>query len=277
MSERETLAAAPPAAAGERAARPPQRTLRSGLLRGFVVTLTATAIGLALWQGIVWVFGFRSFILPTPIEVAGALWEHRATLSFHAIRTIHEVLLGIALGVAVGVATALMLASSQTARLYVRPLLVFSQAIPVFALAPIFMIWFGFGIEPKVAMAMIIIYFPVTSAFYDGLTTTPPGWIDLARTMGASPRAILWRIRIPAAIPGLATGLRLAAVYAPIGAVIGELVGGEARGLGYLMTYANSRTKIDLVFAALLVLALFTVLLHFAADRLGRWLTNRFT
>ena len=126
-------------------------------------------------------------------------------------------------------------------------------------------------------MAMIIIYFPVTSAFFDGLAGTPQGWIDLARTMGASRWSILWRIRVPAAVPGLCSGLRLAAVYAPIGAVIGEWVGGEGRGLGYLMTYANSRSKIDLMFAALIVLAVFTVVLHAAVDRFGRWLTARCT
>lgn len=242
-----------------------------------VVIAMAFLIGLLVWQALIWTFAFPHYILPTPGAVAQALWEYRDLLGHHTIRTVHEVLLGILLGVTVGVLTALMLSWSRAARLYIRPLLIFSQGIPIYALAPIFMIWFGFGIEPKVAMAMIIIYFPVTSAFYDGLTNTPPGWVDLARTMGAGPAGILWRIRVPAAVPSLCSGLRLAAVYAPIGAVIGEWVGGEARGLGYLMTYANSRTKIDLLFAALIVLALFTVLLHTATDRFGHWLTRRVT
>lgn len=245
--------------------------------RAPVIIAISALIGIALWQTTVLIFGFEHWILPQPHQVAQALWTYRDVLLHHGLRTVHEILLGMALGIGVGVATALFLAYSRAARLYFRPLLVFSQAIPVFALAPIFMIWFGFGIEPKVAMAMIIIYFPVTSAFFDGLTTTPPGWLDLARTMGAGRWAILWRIRIPAAIPALASGLRLAAVYAPIGAVIGEWVGGEARGLGYLMNYSSGRTKIDLMFAALIVLAVFTVILHAAADRLGRWLTARFT
>ena len=247
------------------------------MTRPAAVFAIAALIGVGLWYALVWAFDFPKFILPQPHQVADALWTHRVLIAGHAVRTAHEVLIGMALGTALGAATALQLAFSRAARLYVRPLLVFSQAIPVFALAPILMIWFGFGIESKIAMALLIIYFPVTSAFFDGLVNTPPGWVDLARTMGASRAAILWRIRVPAAVPSLCSGLRLAAVYAPIGAVIGEWVGGEARGLGYLMTYANSRTKIDLMFAALLVLAVFTVLLHAGTDRLGRRLTARFT
>lgn len=242
-----------------------------------VVIAIAALTGLAIWQAIAWAFAFPHYILPAPGAVAEAIWAYRDLLAHHTIRTVHEVLLGILLGVTVGVLTALGLAWSPAARLYIRPLLVFTQGIPIYALAPIFMIWFGFGIEPKVAMAMVIIYFPVTSAFYDGLTNTPPGWLDLARTMDAGRTAILWRIQVPAAVPSLCSGLRLAAVYAPIGAVIGEWVGGEARGLGYLMTYANSRTKIDLLFASLVILATFTVLLHAGTDRLGRWLTARYS
>jgi len=122
-----------------------------------------------------------------------------------------------------------------------------------------------------VVMAVLIIYFPVTSAFFDGLMRTPPGWLDLGRTMGATPARLMWRLRVPAAVPALGSGLKLAAVYAPIGAVIGEWVG-AAGGLGYLMLLANGRAKTDLMFAALVVLAVLTLLLHravgAAVDRL---------
>lgn len=237
------------------------------MIRALGYAVPAVVVGLALWQGLIWLFSFPKFILPPPLETFEALWIYRETLAHNAVRTIQVVLIGLVIGVLLGAATALQLVASPLARRTLRPLLVFSQAIPVFALAPILMIWFGFGIEPKVAMAVLIIYFPVTSAFYDGLTTTPPGYLDLARTMNATPSRVLWRLRVPAAIPSFCSGLRLAAVYAPIGAVIGEWVGGEARGLGYLMTYANSRTKIDLMFAALIVLAIFTVILHRVVDR----------
>ena len=145
-------------------------------------------------------------------------------------------------------------------------MLVFTQALPVFALAPLLTLWLGYGLWSKVAMAVLIIYFPITSSFFDGLMRTPPGYLDLARTMQASPRAILWHIRIPAALPSLASGMRLAAVYAPIGAVIGEWVG-SSQGLGYLMLLANGRAKTDLMFAAMLTLGVFSIVLHMIIHR----------
>ena len=158
-----------------------------------------------------------------------------------------------------------MLAASPFARGILRPMLVFSQAIPVFALAPILTLWLGYGLWSKVVMALLIIYFPVTSAFFDALMRTPKGWLELGRVMGARPARLLWHIRVPAAMPGFASGLRLAAVYAPIGAIIGEWVG-ASQGLGYLMLLANGRAKIDLMFAALIVLAVLTLALHACVD-----------
>ncbi|CUK13424.1 Putative aliphatic sulfonates transport permease protein SsuC [Ruegeria denitrificans] len=117
-------------------------------------------------------------------------------------------------------------------------------------------------------MAVLIIYFPITASFFDGLMRTPEGYLDLARTMQAGPRAILCHIRIPAALPSLASGMRLAAVYAPIGAVIGEWVG-PSKGLGYLMLLANCRAMTDLMFAAVLTLGVFLVLVRCAATRMA--------
>lgn len=226
-------------------------------------------LALALWQAAVSFGDLPAFILPGPARVATALWTNRALIASNALVTIAEVLLALVLGAALGAATAIGLAASRTARQLAQPILVFSQAVPVFALAPLLTLWFGYGIASKVLMAVLIIYFPVTSAFLDGLNGTPQGWIDLARTMGATPRGLMWRIRVPAALPALASGLRLAAVYAPIGAVIGEWVG-ASKGLGYLMLLANGRAKVDLMFAALFVLAAFTVALHAAVDAAAR-------
>jgi len=235
----------------------------------------ATALALALWQALVSLAGLPPFILPGPGRVAGALWSSRALIAHHATITAAEVLIGLALGAALGGLSAIGLAASPLARRLIRPVMVFSQAIPVFALAPILTLWLGYGIASKVAMALLIIYFPVTSAFFDALMRTPQPWLDLARVMGANPARLMWHIRVPAALPGFASGLRLAAVYAPIGAIIGEWVG-ASKGLGYLMLLANGRAKIDLMFAALIVLAVFTLLLHMAVDRAcRRWLDGK--
>jgi putative hydroxymethylpyrimidine transport system permease protein len=229
----------------------------------------AAVLALGLWQALVMLADLPAFILPGPARVAEALWVNRTLIAQQALVTIAEVLVGLALGAALGAATAIGLAASPLARSLVQPVLVFSQAVPVFALAPVLTLWLGYGLASKVVMAVLIIYFPVASSFLDGLTGTPQGFLDLARCMGATPAGTMWRVRVPAALPSLASGLRLAAVYAPIGAVIGEWVG-ASRGLGYLMLLANGRAKIDLMFAALLVLAVFTVLLHAAVDLAAR-------
>lgn len=232
----------------------------------------STALALALWQALVTLAGLPPFILPGPGRVAEALWHSRALIAGHAGVTIAEVLIGLALGAILGGLSAIGLAASPLARGLIRPMMVFSQAIPVFALAPILTLWLGYGLWSKIAMALLIIYFPVTSSFFDALMRTPQPWLDLGRVMGGSPARLMWHIRVPAALPGFASGLRLAAVYAPIGAIIGEWVG-ASKGLGYLMLLANGRAKIDLMFAALIVLAVFTLLLHRAVDAAcRRWL-----
>ncbi len=218
------------------------------------------------WHLVVAATGVPSYILPGPGAVARAWAAHWGTITTHAAYTLAEILLGLGIGAAGGAATALGMASSRALRRWVLPALVVSQAVPVFALAPLLVLWFGYGMASKVLMATLIIYFPVTASFLDGLRRTNPGWIDLARTMDASSRAILWHVRVPAALPSLASGLRVAAAVAPIGAVIGEWVG-SSTGLGYLMLRANGRMQIDLMFAALGTLALLGVALYFGVDR----------
>lgn len=220
---------------------------------------------LLIWQAVVSVLALPRFILPAPWEVAVAWWANLGLLLHHARFTVAEIALGLALGAALGCATALVMALFRPARRWLLPVLVTSQAIPVFALAPILVLWLGFGMSSKVAMATLIIYFPVTAAFFDGLRRTEPGWLDLARTMNAPPRRMLLHVRIPAALPALASGLRVATAVAPIGAVVGEWVGASA-GLGYLMLHANARTQQPLMFAALLTLAAIAVALYFAMD-----------
>ena len=238
----------------------------------FLYGLAALLVGLLVWQMLVWMTGAPHFILPSPLRVAKAGFASRALILEHTIVTATEVVLGLILGTLLGALTAIQLASSQWAQRLLLPILVFTQAVPVFELAPILTLWFGYGMASKIVMAVLIIYFPVTSAFHDGLTRVDSGLLDLARTMGATRWQVMRRIRIPHALPSLGTGLRLAAVYAPIGAVIGEWVG-ASKGLGYLMLLANGRVKIDLMFASLIALALLTVALHklvaVLADRLS--------
>ena len=238
--------------------------------------LLVALVLLGVWQALVTLASLPPFILPGPLRVAKALAENANLIAWHAAVTFTEVIAGLLIGALLGAATALHMAISPLARRLLRPALVLTQALPVFALAPILTLWLGYGIGSKILMAVLIIYFPVASSFFDGLMHTPRGWLDLAQTMQARPRQVMWRVRVPAALPSLASGLRLAAVYAPIGAMIGEWVG-ASKGLGYLMLLANGRAKIDLMFAALAVLAVLTLLLHkavvAACDRLLARLT----
>ena len=222
-----------------------------------------------LWQVVVWVTKTPHFILPGPLRVFKVLWEQRSLIAGHSMITMAEILLGMFFGCLLGFCSAMLLQWSRTLSAWLLPVLIVSQAIPVFALAPILMLWFGYGMASKVVMAALIIFFPVTSACYDGLRRTPNAWLELADTMEASKLQVLWQIRLPAAMPSLASGLRVAAATAPIGAVIGEWVG-SSQGLGYLMLHANARMQVDTVFAALIVLACLSLLLYFGVDSLLR-------
>ena len=241
------------------------------ILFRFVVV---TSCLLLFWHFLVIFANLPKFILPSPMLVMETFISNFSLIFKHAIVTGSEILLGLLAGTALGSFTAICLAISPLARTIVRPMMVLSQALPVFALAPLLTLWLGYGLWPKILMALLIIYFPVTSAFFDGLMNTPKGMLDLSRVMNGTPWRIMLNLRIPAAVPGLASGLRLAAVYAPIGAIIGEWVG-ASEGLGYLMLLANGRAKIDLMFAALIVLVVMTLILHWSIDRLGNSLTAR--
>ena len=234
--------------------------------------LVITAALIAGWSAIVLIAQPPPYILPGPLAVLAALAGHGGEIARHAVTTAVEILLGMVLGTIFGIASALFMAYFRPARRWLMPVLVISQALPVFALAPLLVLWLGYGMGSKVAMATLIIYFPVTAAFFDGLRRTERGWLDLAHIMNGSRLAVLRRVRIPAALPALGSGLRVAAAVAPIGAVVGEWVGSSA-GLGYLMLHANARLQIDLMFAALVVLGILAVALYYAVDTIMNRLT----
>jgi len=225
---------------------------------------------IVIWQIIVLITKAPPYILPAPWQVARAALLHMEDLLIHGGTTLFEIILGLLLGTVLGAGSALTMIASQKLKRWLLPVLVISQAIPVFALAPLLVLWLGYGLASKVAMAVLIIFFPVTAAFYDGLRRTDPGWLELARVMNASPRAILFQIRIPAALPAFASGLRVATAVAPIGAVVGEWVGSSA-GLGFYMLHANARMQVDTMFAALTLLAIMALSLYFLID----WLMSR--
>jgi putative hydroxymethylpyrimidine transport system permease protein len=229
-----------------------------------------TALGLAAaWELLVWLTGVPSYILPPPSRIAAVLADRWDLLLDQALWTGAEMLMGFALGLLLGAALAIVFAASAGWRRWALPLVIASQAVPVIAVAPLLVLWLGYGMASKVVMAALVIFFPVVSSLYDGLRRTDEGWLELAHTMDAPPRAILLQIRLPAALPAFASGARIAAAVAPIGAVIGEWVGASA-GLGYLMTQQLARGQTPLAFAALLVLCLLGIGLYAVTDRVLR-------
>ena len=207
------------------------------------------------------------YILPSPNRVLIALNQNYGILYKHSVITFSEIILGLILGVGLGFSSALLMGYYKLARDWLMPIVVISQAIPVFALAPILVLWIGYGLASKIAMATIIIYFPITAALLDGLVRTNKEQIYLAKIMGASSWSIIKNIKLPSAMPSFASGVRIGAAVAPSGAVVGEWVGSSG-GLGYLMLHANAKMQIDLMFAALFILALIATLTYFSIDKL---------
>jgi len=235
----------------------------------FLRPLITLAGLVGIWWLLQWLSGIPSYLLPDPPSVAAALWHQRDLLAWSTMTTLTETVLGLLIGTVLGSICALGMVFSPLMQRWLMPLLLLSQAIPVFALAPLLVLWFGFGMASKVVMAVLIIFFPVTAAFSDGLRRTEIGWLDLARTMNASPASMLRYVRLPAALPAFGSGLRVATAIAPIGAVVGEWVGASA-GLGYVMLNANARIETDVMFAALLVLAAMAITLWVLVDRVLR-------
>lgn len=229
--------------------------------------LAISAILLLLWQSLVSIWSLPDYILPAPIKVFQTLGDQAQVIASQTWPTVLETVLGLCLGIVLGCITASLLACFPPLGFWFLPILIISQAIPTFAIAPLFVIWLGYGLASKIAITVMMIFFPVTSAFYDGLRSAKSEWQDLAQTLNATKWRNFFTVQIPAAMPSLATGIRLAAVIAPIGAIVGEWVGSSA-GLGYIMLNANARMQIDMMFAALFVIVLLALVLYFSIDRI---------
>ena len=202
----------------------------------------------------------ENYLLPAPSEVASALWEDRDLLAPDAWVTAREVLLGFALALAIGVAIAIVLHLSPVLRRAAYPLVVASQAIPVVVIAPILVIWFGFGITPKLIVIALICFFPIVVNMLDGLQGTDRDQVKMMRTLGASRLDLLRRLELPASLPFLFSGAKVAVAVAVIGAVFGELVGSDA-GLGHAIQVGTAQLETARVFAAVLILSLMAIAL----------------
>jgi putative hydroxymethylpyrimidine transport system permease protein len=228
----------------------------------------------ARWDVIADALNIEPFLVPAPSEIAQALWEDRDLLADNGWVTLQEVLLGFACAVAAGLGFATLLHLSETLRRAFYPLLVASQTIPIIVVAPILVVWFGFGIGPKLAIIALICFFPITVNTLDGLRAVDPDAVKMLRTLDASRWQVFRRLEAPTALPYAFSGAKVAVAVAVIGAVFGEW-SGATEGLGVVMNTANANLLVARMFAAVVVLAVMAIclfgLLALLERKVVRW------
>jgi ABC-type nitrate/sulfonate/bicarbonate transport system permease component len=214
------------------------------------------------------------YLVPSPAEVASSLWENRGLLADNAWVTLREMLLGILCALAVGIGFAVLMHRWRVLRDAAYPLIVASQTIPIVVIAPILVVWFGYGITPKIVIIALICFFPITVNALDGLRSVDPQAVKMMRSLGASRWQRFWRAEAPAALPSLFTGVKVAVVVAPIAAVFAEWAGSSS-GLGHLIQSDTAYYLVDRQFAAVVVLAAMALALigltTLAERRIVRW------
>ncbi len=234
-----------------------QQALRRRDLRArisaVIYPVVTVLLFLFLWEVTVRLLRVPEFLVPVPSRVVAKIQEHMGLLLRYGWVTTKEILLGYLLSIVVGIPLALAIFLSPVFARSAYPLLVSSQAVPKIAIAPLFVIWFGFGLLPKVLVAFLIAFFAIVISTVVGLGSIQPEKIYLARSMGLSPLATFLKIRLPQALPAIFGGLKVAITLAVIGAVVGEFVGGDS-GLGYLLQVATGSLDSPLNFAGLVAL-----------------------
>ena len=218
------------------------------------------AIFLGAWELYARFSGVSPFVLPAPSDVLESLWTFRDQAIRHAVPTILETLAGFTISIAVAVGAAVAMDRLPLVRRAVAPLMIGSQTIPIVAIAPLLVVWFGFGLAPKILVVVLVTFFPITVALLDGFASTPAEATDLMRSFGASSGQTFRKLRWPTGLPALFTGLRISATYAVIAAVIAEYVG-ATEGLGIWMVLSQRTFRTDLVFAAILLTAVLSIAL----------------
>jgi NitT/TauT family transport system permease protein len=238
-----------------------RRGLESQVARPFFLIIAI----FVLWELAIRVFRIPPYLIPAPLAVARMLVAEWPRLWQNGLYTAYATLGGFALSIIIGIPIAMVIAYSRLVESYVYPLLVFSQSVPKIAIAPLFVVWFGFGIFPKVISAFMLGFFPVVVATVMGFKSIEPDMIDLARSMRASRWQMFVKFSLPQALPSIFSGLKVSATLAVVGAVVGEFVGSNS-GIGYVLQIANGNFDLPLMFAALFVLSMMGVILFALVD-----------
>jgi NitT/TauT family transport system permease protein len=244
------------------------RRLARGLA-GWLLPLVTLAFLVVCWHVATIVFGWPRWLVPSPVNVWDAANAQRAHLPGHTWVTLYQTLAGYALAIVTGIPVAVAIAYSRFLERTIYPVLLGLNAVPKVAIAPILVLWMGFGPGPKVVVAFLLCVFPIVISTATGLKTTPPELMELIRSLSASPAQVFFKVRFPAALPHVFVGLKVAISLAVIGAVIGEFVGAD-RGLGYVIIASGANVNTSLAFAAMVLLALMSIVLFYALVALER-------
>lgn len=242
----------------------------SPLVGKLAAPVTVLAL-VAIWQLVCSVGLVPSFLLPSPVAVIQALVGDWQLLAGHAVTSLAEAAAGLACGIALGFAAAVLMDRFELVYRAFYPLVVLTQTIPTVAIAPLLVLWFGYGMLPKVVLIVITTFFPITVGLLDGFRSVDPDVIDLMRSMGASRAQIMRHAKLPASLGHLFSGLKISATYAIVGAVIAEWLGGFS-GLGVYMTRVRSAYAFDKMFAVIILISALSLVLMWAVGVLRRML-----
>jgi len=238
--------------------------------RALKLSLTLVAL-VATWELLCRALNIPVFLIPAPSQVAWRLYEKRDLYLIHTWTTLYETTAGFLLAVVFGILCAAIIVVIPKLRDIVMPLLLVAQLVPKVAIAPLLLIWFGYGLFPKVLVAFLVAFFPIVVNGASGLASVQPELLDLGHSLQASRWQIFWKFRIPSALPELFSGMKVAVTLAIIGAIIGEFVGGN-RGLGYLIIVANQELDTPLAFAAIFLLSAAGIALYAIVEMFERML-----
>jgi NitT/TauT family transport system permease protein len=242
------------------------RALNAAWIRPFLFLIFIVAA----WDLAIRIFKIPAYQIPAPADVVAVLWSDWPELLQQAWPTTYATLCGFLLSALFGIPIAMLIAGSKTVESYIYPLLVFSQSVPKVAIAPLFVVWFGFGIIPKVIAAFLLGFFPVVVSAVQGFKSVDLDMVDLARAMQGSRFQVFCAVNLPHAMPAIFSGLKVSVTLAVVGAVVGEFVGSNS-GIGYVMQRSIGTFDLPTMFAALVILALLGVILFWVVDRIEKW------
>lgn len=222
------------------------------------------------WEGLVRLLGIPQYLVPAPSQVLAEFSQRYPVVLRHAVSTLYVIVAGYAIAVAISVPLALMIAFSRFLETTVYPIFVLFQSIPKIAIAPLFIIWFGFGVTPKLVLVFLLCFFPIIVSSIAGFKSINPEIMDFARSTGAGEWKVFRKIRLPAALPSIFIGLKVASVTAPTAAVVAEFVASD-RGLGFLLLQFNGDLDTAMSFATIVVLASIGLTLYYTVEWLERF------